>query len=402
MKTIQSCLILALVALVFSANTFACTTIIVSGKATQDGRPILWKNCDTDNLNHRVLYSEHSGYPLLGVARNSSTNDNTASIWVGTNAAGFAIMNTLSYNLTVEGVSSRNGGLMRRALEVCATVDDFQHYLDTLPRPLKVEANFGVIDAVGGAAYFETSTHGYHKVDVNDPAVAPNGYLAYTNFSYTGFYDKGQGYIRFQTVQHQVAAVVPSKSFSPQWILNNLARTYYHSLMDVDFLSKQAVALFPAYVHDSDFIPRKSTASSTVIHGVKAGENPELTTMWAVLGYPPCSVAIPAWVKLGNDNSSLLMRHDDTYNAKICDWALALKATLYDVERGHGQEYLNIRKVFNAEGTGYMQLLAPVEKQVFDRTNPLITKWRQADALDVKEAKALTHSLADYVEQSWP
>lgn len=40
---------------------------------------------------------------------------------------------------------------MRKALRVCKTVQDFEHFLDTLPRPMRVEANFGVIDAYGGA-----------------------------------------------------------------------------------------------------------------------------------------------------------------------------------------------------------------------------------------------------------
>lgn len=37
--------------------------------------------------------------------------------------------------------------LMRQALKVCKTIQDFEHLLDTL-RPLHVEANFGVIDVM--------------------------------------------------------------------------------------------------------------------------------------------------------------------------------------------------------------------------------------------------------------
>lgn len=388
--------------LYYPVSSFACTTIILSGKATKDGRPLMWKNSDTENLNHSLVYSDKKGYPYLGIARNTSTNENMASIWIGTNSEGFSIMNTLSYNLTEQQIATNNGSLMRKALSVCKNVPDFKNFLDTLPRPLNVEANYGVIDAEGNAAYFETDINGYHMLDVNDPAVAPNGCLVYTNFSYTGSYDKGEGYIRYQTTWRQLHKQLPSKDFSPQWIFNNLSRCYYHSLLDVDFTSKEAMSLFGSYIHDSDLIARKSTASGTVIQGVKKGENPALTTLWTALGYPPCSVAMPAWVKAGRDNPSLLMRTDGQYNSKICDMALALKATLYDVERGHGQNYIHFSKVFNKEGTGYMQQLAPVENRIFEMTNPLIDKWRKAGQPDVAEIKTLGKSICSLVESSWP
>ena len=68
-------------------------------------------------------------------------------------------MNTQSYNLVEvkpgEERGEANGRVMRRALEVCATVKDFRQFLDTLSKPSLIEANFGVIDAKGGAAMFE-------------------------------------------------------------------------------------------------------------------------------------------------------------------------------------------------------------------------------------------------------
>jgi hypothetical protein len=401
MKFVSCCALSALLAIVPVADVFACTTIILSGKATKDGRPLMWKNSDTENPNHSLIYSDNKGYPLLAIVRNTSTNDNIASAWMGTNSQGFSIMNTLSYNLTENRDASRNGSLMRKALEICKTVPDFKQFLDTLPRPLKVEANFGVIDAEGNAAYFETSTDGYRMMDVNDPAVAPNGYLIYTNFSYTGFYDKGEGYIRWQTAQHQVAQRLASKDFSPQWIFNNLARTYYHSLLDIDFTDEKALHLVSDYIHDSDLIPRKSTASATVIQGVKKGENPELTTMWVALGYPPCSVAIPAWVKAGKDNPSILLRQAGDSASKISTMAAALKENLYDVQRGHGQEYLRFSKVFNPEGSGYMQQLAPVENHVFATVNPALDKWRKAGRVDTEEIKSIGKVISSFVEHKY-
>ena len=81
-------------------------------------------------------------------------------------------MNTASYNLKdddIKGDGSR-GKLDAKSLEKSVkTVQDFEHFLDTLPRPMRVEANFGVIDAYGGAAYYETNNERYYKKDANDP-----------------------------------------------------------------------------------------------------------------------------------------------------------------------------------------------------------------------------------------
>jgi hypothetical protein len=394
-------ILFALSILPATRTAVACTTIIISGKATKDGRPLMWKNADTDNLNHRLIYSDHSGYPLIGVARSSSPNEHTASIWIGTNSEGFSIMNTLSYNLTTDRDASRNGTLMRKALEKCKNVPEFKNFLDTLSRPMKVEANFGVIDAEGNAAYFETYTNGYYMVDVNDPAIAPAGYLVYTNFSYNGFYEKGEGYIRFLSARHLVARQAPTHDYSPQWIFAHVARSYYHSLMGVDFRSEEALHLFrDGYIPDSDFIPRYSTASSTVVQGVRKGENPELTTMWVIPGYPPCSVALPSWVKAGNDNPALLMKYDDKSTSKLCDWALAAKEKVFPVKRGHGQSYLDMKQLYNKEGTGFIQKLSPVETHVFEMVTPLLSKWHAAGSIDTEEMKDAAKAVSGFVEES--
>lgn len=386
----------------FPAESFSCTSVIISGKATKDGRPLMWKNTDTQNMNHRLIYSDFRGYPLIGIVRSDATDETRASIWIGTNSQGFSIMNTMSYNLTEESIGTNNGALMRRALEACKNVTEFKHYLDTLRRPMKVSANYGVIDAEGNAAYFETFSDGYHMVDVNDQSNAPNGYLVYTNFSYNGKYDAGQGYIRYQTANDIFAKGAPEKLFSPQWIINNLSRSFYHSLTGVDLRSNEALSLFKnGLFPDSDFIPRRITANACVIQGVKKGENPELTTFWAVLGYPPCSIAIPAWVKAANNNSYLLKKSDDSYNSPMCDKALAIKSNVFAITRGNGDKYLNFNKLFNAKGTGYIQLIEPVEEKIFEISNRKIDQWRKTGII-LSEMNSLTKEIASLIEKNFP
>ena len=149
--------ILLLLGLLAGAVTsaFACTSAVVSGKATPDGRPLLWKHRDTDFLKNHVEYVRGEKYDFIAVV-NSEDFHQKCEAWIGTNSVGFALMNTQSYNLVdmkddEEERGAANGRAIYRALEVCATVDDFRHFLDTIAKPSMIEANFGVIDAQGGA-----------------------------------------------------------------------------------------------------------------------------------------------------------------------------------------------------------------------------------------------------------
>ena len=196
---------------------WACTSAVVSGRATPDGRPLLWKHRDTDFLQNHVEYVRGERYDFIAVV-NSADYRLKKEAWIGVNSAGFALMNTQSYNLVdvkegeERGVA--NGRAIHRALELCATVDDFRHYLDTLRKPSGIEANFGVIDARGGAVMFEVDDYAYKAYDANDPQVAPDGYVARTNFSVSGTYGPGAGVVRYQeAVRHGPFALVPSLPF---------------------------------------------------------------------------------------------------------------------------------------------------------------------------------------------
>jgi len=121
-------------------------------------------------------------------------------VWIGTNSEGFSIMNTHSYNITDASTKDEedlNGSFMRTALETCASVVEFEEMILRMPKPWRVSANFGVIDGRGGAAYFEMNWTEYFKFDVNDPSVAPDGYLVRTNYSFNGRpVSEGTGHVR--------------------------------------------------------------------------------------------------------------------------------------------------------------------------------------------------------------
>ena len=354
----------------------ACTTAIISGRFTPDGRPLLWKNRDTDDLDNKLMYFTDGRYDYIGLVNSKDTTGE--EVWTGMNTAGFAIMNSASYNLnSAEDAEAavNEGRVMRQALQQCASVDDFENFLKKLPKPYGLEANFGVIDAFGNAACFETSNHGYFKIDVNDPVAAPMGYLIRTNYSFTGKPDEGQGYIRYLTAEKLFYQASAMNSLTPEFILQDAARCLFHSLTETDLKLLQTTGKEKC-VWFADFIPRFSTAASVVIQGVKKDESPMLMTMWTVLGFPLCSVVYPVWFN-GEHQLPFQLKASESGRAPLCDKALKLKDRCFPVKRGHGDDYLNLPVLYNSSGSGIMQKLATHENMVFTDANNRLKSWRK-------------------------
>ena len=285
-----------------------CTSIVISGKATADGRPLMLKHRDTGHLNNAIGYYQGPKYTFIGLVNAETAFE--GEVWTGTNSAGFSIMNTASYNIKDDNVPAskmdREGIMMYGALGICATLADFEYYLDTLRRPMGSEANFGVIDAQGGAAYYEVNNHNWVKYDVNE---IPCGYRIVTNFSESGRFADRRGVERYETASEIFAEMLSKKPYK-------VDHTAIFSKVSRSFRGKEKGA---AYV-----IPRKMTSASIVIEGVKAGENPLHTVMWTILGYPPCGVALPLIV----GNGCLLPEEvmpDVQGHAVLCDEALQRK-----------------------------------------------------------------------------
>ncbi|MDP2036867.1 MAG: hypothetical protein Q8L04_05755, partial [Ignavibacteria bacterium] len=180
-----------------------CTSAIISGKASPNGRPLLWKHRDSNAFENKLMFFKGFKYDFIGDVNVKDTLAN--SVWMGSNTTGFSIMNTASYNVDTINTNhlprERDGYVMKRALAECATLADFEALLGELVGKWGGASNFGVIDAQGGAAYYEVDYKTYKKIDVNDPAIAPDGYLLRTNYSVSGKDLQGQGYIRYETAK---------------------------------------------------------------------------------------------------------------------------------------------------------------------------------------------------------
>ena len=132
----KASLVIAGALVAFAADVYACSSAVIAGKITPDGRPLLWKQRDTGAEQNSVKYYKGGKHSFIGIVNSKAKNP--TEVWMGTNDAGFSIMNTQSYNLVPpkgdEDMGPANGNVMRHALEICSSVADFKHFLDTLSR----------------------------------------------------------------------------------------------------------------------------------------------------------------------------------------------------------------------------------------------------------------------------
>ena len=287
---------------------------------------MIWKQRDaSDEFNH-IVYVQGEKYGFTGLFATADVACRKA--YAGINEAGFAISNNLSYNLRPDSLGvagTRNGELMTLALGTCATLDEFEAILVAKERPMRLSSNFAVIDAFGGAAYFEVSDTAYVRYDV------PRGiYLFRTNFSWSGDLDRRRGIARSITMEEVMDEHI-GRAFDPGFFLQT-GRTHRNGLGEKDAL-KHAGGL---YLYEHDFIPRSTTVSSLVIEGVAPGGLADSGVLWCALGYTPCSYAVPVWVAAKERIPSML-----TGNAPANQFAVRLNHSVRQIE--WDEKYVHVK-----------------------------------------------------------
>lgn len=369
------------------SGILACTTAIISGKVTVDGRPLLYKHRDTGTLQNKLMAFTDGRYDYIGIV--NSPDKEGKEVWGGYNSAGFAIMNSASYNLNKSdlGNEEREGIVMKLALQQCATLADFERLLDSLPKPMHLSANFGVIDAQGGAAYYETGDHSYKKFDVNDTAVAPNGYLIRTNYSVSGDRKRDRGVSRYMAAEPLFSNASDINNLSYKFLLKDVSRCLVHGLTKIDLQENIPLTsdeeIFMSF---RDFIPRYSTASVIVVQGTKADEKTDMTTMWTILGSPLTTPAVPVWLNKDGIYPELLTA-GDTGNAKLCDMALELKKRLFPVNIEEGKDYINLSALISKDGKGILQRIFQAEDYIFAVSEKVIELRRMDNWTKEKQAE---------------
>lgn len=347
--------IVAFLNLVESAD--ACTSAIIGANLNPYGRPILWKHRDTSTTDNKVEYVEGKNGDFSYVALYNAADRGLKEAWMGMNEAGFAVMNTASYNLKDDKVPNKQmdkeGIVMTKALRLCRTVDDFAALLDSLPRPMGVEANFGVIDAYGDGAYFETNNHSYIRFDLKDE---PSGMLVRTNYSHAGRPNEGYGFVREANAECLLAPYAEKGEITSELLTETISRTFYHDGKKRNFTMSGNHTLL-----DEDFIPRYKSTATIAIEGcppIKPGETPDPEMvkkqyiMWTGIGYPPVS-KIKA-VRVSEDGVDAGLRGTlPNGHSRLGDEAVKKRAEVFS-KKGK-KMYIDMSKLYNSEGTGYAQ-----------------------------------------------
>lgn len=324
-------------------QTFACTSAIVSAKASKSGRPLLWKHRDTGTEHNFVEKVDAKNGNYAYVALYNGGDSTLRDAWLGMNEVGFAIMNTASYNLAPDTakLKDQEGFVMSLALKKCRTLADFETLLDTLSKPMGVQANFGLIDASGDGAYYETNDFEYKKYPLSD---AEDGVLVRTNYSYSGVKDGGYGYIREENARYLLAPYIKDKSIEASTFTDVISRSFYHSLKGRDV--SEGV---DRWVIDQDYIPRRTTSASVVIEGILPNEDVDLYIMWTEIGYPPCSYTLPVMIDYLPQE---LRPQGPEWRSELCNKIIEKKHKVFSIKRGSGKHYMDMNaiKEYSAEG----------------------------------------------------
>ncbi len=346
-----------------------CTTGLASGLATPDGRPLLWKNRDVGNSNQEYHYVDDGRIPFVGL---TYMNENTWQYYAGINAHGFALENSNSYNLPAGpafngyGGGDDDGEIHMQALATCRTVDDFADFLDSLNIDGRtLNSNYGAFDAFGGAAMFETGGYEYTRVEAIDE---PYGIVVRSNYSFSGHGLNNRpsywGPNRYDRAYALWKEAVEENRLTARFVFQQVSRNLgAEGMDDYDMPYHGYYRDYPyGCIPNGECICRSTTRSIFIGQGVRPGENPARSIIWAMAGNQIGSIATPLFVRAG----SVPVEYDSPNGSILCN--LAKDIADYAYENGNFGSAVNTFKLRNEAGTGYWDWAFPIEDLVFART----------------------------------
>lgn len=352
--------------IIFHISVKACTIVAVSGRVTADGRPLLLKNRDSKGWDIRIRIINGPKYTYL-----CQCNVGNMTAFSGFNEAGFSIVSSHSYNMTNHDYNW-NAYIMQLALGKCASVEDFEHLLDTLSKPVSVCANYGVLDAQGNVAIFETNafTHVRYDADSSD-----SGFLIRTNFSFSESTDEvnaisPSSFSRYQIASDYVVHALKTEGAVSKDILLGLPRCLVDSggvnLIDMAPFGESDITP----VDFTKYVPRYISTSAMVIQGVLPGESPRLTVAWTMVGPPLTTVAIPYLI-----TSHKVLPQKAKPGTEGHTW-LVSKGQQMKNKCFIDSRTVDLAKLYNRCHTGVMQKVVMVEDEILCYGNRLLEGLR--------------------------
>jgi len=350
---------------IYAQEIEECTIGVASGKATADGRPLVWKTRDYISQPHNeVYYNRYYKYKFVSVINAGNTEES----WMGVNEKGFAILNSSSTDLPDGADGLSNGNLARFVLGQCASIAEFEHILDsTNTTGRQTQANFGVIDSTGAAAIFETAGNEYWKFDADD---SPGGYVLRTNFAVNG--GGNSGIERYKRTVKLIEDFDSGDSLCYKSILRTQMRDFSNSNSEpvpVPYPRRWQSNRPYGYIYTNLSICRSTSVSAAVIQGVLPGEPARLSTLWAILGQPASGIAVPYW-PVGNTPEEA----NGSSRAPLCNIANQIRELLFDYIEN--TNYIDSYKLRDGNGGGLWATTFPAEDSIFSIAATRLDQWR--------------------------
>lgn len=344
--------ILAIILTLICHFTFlnACTTGLATPQAANNQQVLLWKNRDSGFQKNEIAFFRNGTVTYIGLIN----ADDTSQIWAGVNNFGFAIMNAESRDMALPGENTGyddEGVWMKAALRQCRTVADFEKMLRRSNYSgRKVTSNFGVIDAMGNAAFFETGNHEYFRFDADEP-----GYLVRANFAYKARSSEGYGKVRHDRAVMLIDEAVCDGRLDHRYLISTVSRDIAlpDSLMDASRPNRRKT---------SATINRHWTVSAAIFTGY-VDKTPALTTFWCTLGEPAVALAVPLWVRSAQIPAELNGTGGALLNAAFMDIKNAVYAGPTHIDLGKLRQ---IRQIFDQ-----------TQDKIFRKTARQLKRWEK-------------------------
>ncbi len=365
---------------------------IVGGNATQDGRPLLMKLRDnSEGPNQEFVYNNAGPFAYISV----TYRDSADQAFGGVNNVGFAIINSNAWNFNdpIPGPDD-DGFIIRQALRTCQTVDDFQGIMDSTNLTGRTRpANYGVVDATGAGAFFEAAATVYYRYDLNDSSAAPDGYMVRANFAYSGStYHLGQN--RHDRVMVLLDSAYAGNFITHDYISQVICRDLNndnHNPYPLPFQGQDGTLPY-GFLHTHECINREISKSALVVQTALPTENPLLSTVWALVGEPISTTALPLWILA----QSVPVEFDGPpgIGSSLNNKALLFREYLYDFSVDN--DALDTWRLVDERGWGLLPLLTSLDDLATIRGDSALAVWRNTGLPIPAVAASLQNSIATF------
>lgn len=393
----------------------ACTEGLADGNATVDGRPLHWKVrmwfgtnrlqfWDNDKDSNGIPETDNDGdgtpdlYPHLGIRSNTNEHPNYENTMMGLNSEGFSI----GITVVAPVCTGNTDPLMTHSLGNFTKTSEFNTYLSTFPgnydaeeKTFRLGNTYGVADRYGKCSEFEYERYaektGYYREYKTSNPYRSSVLIGSRKYNLKNIVVR-TNHFHHPKKKGQQTNLLKASSYANRYsaAVKNMAKLKAKKKLSVMSLLQgitiqKAENLFITLRRNPVSTPG-SNCSTMLIHGVKNGEDPRLSTFWAIMGHSDYSIALPVWV--------LGVQHDKNkkppYN---------LETSIDDDNFASYADFFN-DKFYNS----YQKIQAftfPFEKKIVETTNELIMpEWRNRNWKSKAEVAKIGKEMNRYQNQN--